>query len=76
MLTKEFRYGCDFTTCIGYLQLTISSLKLLILDQTRQNQTVPFGVDVHNLMLVFILEWVFQKESRYSYDYLLLVTHS
>ena len=44
--------------CIDYLELTISSLKQLILDQTRQNgcQTVPFGVYIHNLMFVFILE--------------------
>ena len=44
--------------CIGYLQLTISSLKQLILDQTRQSeyQMVPFGVYIHNLIFVFILE--------------------
>ena len=44
--------------CIGYLELTFSSLKQLIHDQTIQNgyQTVPFSVYIHNLMFVFILE--------------------
>ena len=43
---------------IGDLWLTFSSLKQLILDQTRQNgyQTVPFSLYIHNLMFVFILE--------------------
>ena len=43
---------------MGYLELTFSSLKQLILDQARQNgyQTVPFGVYIHNLMFVFFLE--------------------
>ena len=43
---------------IGYLYLTFSGLKQLILDQTKQNgyQTVPFSVYIHNLMFVFILE--------------------
>ena len=41
--------------CIGYLELTISSLKKLILDQNGY-QTVPLGVYIHNLMFVFILE--------------------
>ena len=37
----------DFTTYMH--QLTISSLKQVIFDQTRQNgcQTVPFGVYIH-----------------------------
>ena len=44
--------------CIGYLQLTFSGLKQLILDQSKQNgyQTVPFSVYIHNLVFVFILE--------------------
>ena len=44
---------------IRHLKLTISSLKRLILDQTRQNgyQTVPFSVYIHNLMFAFILEY-------------------
>ena len=68
---KESRYDCDFTTCIGYLQLTISDLKQLMLDQTKQNryQTVPFSVYIHNLMFAFTLEWVFWKESRYGCDF-------
>ena len=35
-----------------------SGLKQVILDQHRQNRylTVPFGVHIHNLMLVFILK--------------------
>ena len=39
---------------IGYLQLTFSDLKQLMLDQTKQNkyQTVPFSVYIHNLMFV------------------------
>ena len=38
----------------GHLQLTISSLKQTILDQTRQNgYAVPFGVYIHNLFLFF-----------------------
>ena len=39
-------------------KLTFSGLKQVILDQSRQNgyQTVPFGVYIHNLMFVFILE--------------------
>ena len=44
---------------IGDLIMTkVSSLKQIILDQTRQNryQTVPFSVYIHNLMFVFILE--------------------
>ena len=43
---------------IGFLQLTFSGLKQLILDQTEQNrnQTFPFSVYIHNLMFVFILE--------------------
>ena len=43
---------------IGYLELTSSGLKQLILDQTEQNgyQTVPFSVYIHNLMFVFIFE--------------------
>ena len=43
---------------IGYLQLTFSDLKQLMLDQTKQNryQTVPFSVYIHNLMFVFTLE--------------------
>ena len=62
---------------ISSLPLTISLLKQLILDQTRQNgyQAVPFSVYIHNLMFVFILEWVPWKESRYrchftTYTYL------
>ena len=44
---------------MSYLELMFSSLKQLILDQTRQNgyQTVPFGVYMHNLMFVFNLEY-------------------
>ena len=65
---KQPRYGCDVFPLIhiGYLYLTFSGLKQLILDQTKQNgyQTVPFSVYIHNLMFVFILEWVFWKESR------------
>ena len=43
---------------IGQLELTFSGLKQVILVQTRQNgyQTVPFGVYIYNLMLVFISE--------------------
>jgi len=39
---------------IGFVSLTISSLKQLILDQTRQNgyKTVPFSVYIHKLMFV------------------------
>ena len=40
---------------IDYVRaLTISSIKQLLLDQTRQNgyQTVPFVVYIHNLMFV------------------------
>ena len=52
---------------ISQLQLTFSELKQVIHDQTRQNgyQIVPFSVHIHNLMFVFILEWLFWKESRY-----------
>ena len=52
------------------LLITNPSLKQLILDWTRQygHQTVLFGVYVHNLMFVFILELVFQKESRCGCD--------
>jgi len=44
--------------CIGSFSLAISSLKQLLLDQTRQNeyQTVPFSVYIYNVMFVFILE--------------------
>ena len=44
--------------CIGLLELAFSSLKQLIHDQTIQNgyQTVPFGMYIHNLMFVFVLE--------------------
>ena len=47
-----------------------SDLKQLILDQTKQNvcQTVPFSVYIHNLMFVFILEWVFWKQPWYGCD--------
>ena len=47
--------------CIGYLELTFSDLKQLILDQTEQNgyQTVPFCVYIHNLMFAFIFDQVF-----------------
>ena len=40
--------------------LMFSSLKQVILVQTRQNgyQTVPFGVYIHNLMFVFISDKV------------------
>ena len=43
------------------LFLTFSSLKQVILVQTRQNgyQTVPFGMYIHNLMFVFISDKVF-----------------
>ena len=46
---------------IGQLQLTFSSLRQLILDQTEQNryQTVPFIVYIHNLMFVFLFDQVF-----------------
>ena len=49
---------------IGVLWLTFSSLKQLILDQTRQNgyQAVPFSVYIHNLIFVFILECSSWKE--------------
>ena len=42
---------------IRYLKLTISVLKLVILDQSRQYgyQTVPFDVYIHNLMFVLHL---------------------
>ena len=42
----------------GYLKLTFSGLKQLILDQTEQNgyQTVSFSVYIHNLMFVLIFE--------------------
>ena len=42
---------------IGYLYLTFSGLKQLILHQTHQNgyQTFPFSMYIHNLMFVFIL---------------------
>ena len=45
----------------GDLFLTFSSLKQVILVQTRQNgyQTVPFGVYIHNLMFVFVSDNVF-----------------
>ena len=48
---------------IGYLSLTISTVKQLIFDQISQNvyPTVAFSVYIHNLMFVFILERVFQK---------------
>ena len=41
--------------CIGYLELTFSDLKQLILNQTEQNgyQTVPFSVYIRNLMVFF-----------------------
>ena len=57
---------------IGQLQLTFSELKQVIHDQTRQNgyQIVPFSVYIHNLMFVFILEWLFWKESRYGCDFI------
>ena len=56
---------------IGVLWLAFSSLKQLILEQARQNgyQTIPFSVYIHNLMFVFILEWVFWKEPWYSCDF-------
>ena len=56
---------------IGVLWLTFSSLKQLILDQSRQNgyQTIPFSVYIHNLMFVFILEWLFWKEPWYCCDF-------
>ena len=56
---------------IGSLSLTISLLKQLIFDHPRQNgyQTVPFSVYIHNLMFVFILEWVLWKKSRYCCDF-------
>ena len=43
------------------LFLTFSSLKQVILVQTRQNgyQTVPFGMYIHNLMFVFISDKAF-----------------
>ena len=46
-----------------YLELTFSGLKQLIPDQTEQNgyHTVPIIVYLHNLMFVFIFEWVFWK---------------
>jgi len=45
-------------THIGDLWLTFSSLKQLILGQTRQNryQTVPFSVYIHNLTFAFTLK--------------------
>ena len=57
---------------IGDLWLTFSSLKQLILDQTRQNryQTVPFSVYILNLMFVSILEWVFWKEPWYGCNFI------
>ena len=70
---KEPWYGCDFITYTHRRLMTkVSSLKQLILDQTRQNryQTVPFGVYIHNLMFVFILEWVFWKEPWYGCDFI------
>ena len=44
-----------------FIFLMFSSLKQVILVQTRQNgyQTVPFGVYIHNLMFVFISHKVF-----------------
>ena len=55
---KEPWYDCDFATYIGDLWVTFSSLKQLILGQTRQNryQTIPFSVYIHNLMFSFTLE--------------------
>ena len=43
-----------------------SSLKQVILVQTRQNgyQTVPFDVYIHNLMFVFISDKVILKQPR------------
>ena len=39
-------------------QMNQPILRQVILDQSRQNryQTVPFGVYIHNLVFVFILE--------------------
>ena len=53
---------------IGYLWLRFSGLKQVI---TRQNgyQTVPFDVYIHNLLFVFILEWVFWNYSWYGCDF-------
>ena len=47
----------------GDLFLIFSSLKQVILIQTRQNgyQTVPFGVYIHNLMFVFISDSVLKR---------------
>ena len=44
----------------GGLFLTFSTLKQVILIQTKQNgyKTVPFGVYIHNLMFVFISDKV------------------
>ena len=46
-----------------YLELMFSGLKQLIPDQTEQNgyQTFPFSVYIHNLIFVFIFEWVIWK---------------
>ena len=59
---------------ICVLWLMFSSLKQLILDQTRQNryQTIPFSVYIHNLMFVFILKWVFWKELWYGCEFITL----
>jgi len=67
---KEPWYDCDFIT-YTHRWLDFSSLKQLILGQTRQNryQTIPFSVYVHNLMFVFTLEWVFLKEPWYGCDF-------
>ena len=47
----------------GDLIVTFSSLKQVILVQTRQNgyQTVPFGVYIHNLIFVFISDSVLKE---------------
>ena len=57
-----------------------SSLKQVILDQTRQNgyKTVPFSVYIHNLMFIYI---TVLKESRCDCDfttctYRLLITNN
>ena len=71
---KEPRCSFDFITCMERydLFLMFSSLKQVILVQTRQNgyQTVPFGVYIHNLMFVFISHKVFWKEPRCGCDFI------
>ena len=83
MTWKQWLYLLHVTAYKTSLSLTFSLLKQLILDHTRQNgyQTVPFSVYIHNLMFVFILEWVPWKESGYgcdftTYTYRFLITNN